>query len=590
MKYKLKSNLWNPNLTALEYILVNRGIPYEDIDHYLNTTDEDINDYNLLGREKLEKAYNIIKQHGQGNNRILIIVDSDADGYTSAALLYNYLYQAGESLISKNINFYFHEGKQHGLNDCYENIIDKEYYNLIFVPDAGTNDLEAIRALEENGFYTIILDHHEREIEIEDSDNIVIINNQICDYPNKELSGVGVTWQFCRFLDEKLKENYANNFLDLVAVGLIADMMKMTSIETKHLTNKGINQLHNSFIKKMFEKNSFNIGNELTIIGVTFYIAPFINAIVRSGTIEEKVLLFTSMLDINKDKEVDSTKRGHKAGDKENLVDQAVRVVTNVKARQTKVQDNSMELLEKYIKERNLLEHKVILILLEPKEIDANVAGLCANKLMDKYCRPICILFKNEKEENYSGSARGCDKVGITMFKDICQDTRVIEQVVGHQGAFGISILQNNINTFLVITDNILKDMPTEPYYQIDLKCDNSLHWTETVLALGNHKDLWGIGIEEPKVVFENLPITNINLIGMQSGHPTLKLVHNDIEFIQFRYSQEKYDELISHMKNGVLNLTIVGKCAINEWNGRITPQVQIIDFEINETPICFNF
>ena len=59
-----------------------------------------------------------------------------------------------------------------------------------------------------------------------------------------------------------------------------------------------------------------------------------------------------------------------------------------------------MELLEKKIKEENLLNHKVLLFLLEPGQIDRNIAGLVANKLMAKYQRPVCVLTKviEEKE------------------------------------------------------------------------------------------------------------------------------------------------------------------------------------------------
>ena len=91
-----------------------------------------------------------------------------------------------------------------------------------------------------------------------------------------------------------------------------------------------------------------------------------------------------------------STKRGHAVGEMETLVEQATRVVTNVKARQTKAQDAGMELLERMIEEKNLLRYKVLLFLLEPGQIDKNIAGLCANKIMAKYQRPTCVLTKCE--------------------------------------------------------------------------------------------------------------------------------------------------------------------------------------------------
>ena len=287
------------------------------------------------------------------------------------------------------MDYVFHSGKQHGLNDHVDNIL-KQKYSLVIVPDAGSNDIEECKKLKEKNIDVIILDHH--ICDFVDNLYAYIINNQASNYPNKELSGVGVVWQFCRYLDSLLNKDYANQYLDLVALGNDADMMSMTSIETKHLINKGLKQVQNPFIAYMHEKNKFSLGEDLTPIGVAFYIAPFVNAIVRSGTLEEKTLVFNSMLKFLAFNEIPSTKRGHKLGDTEKVVEQAIRVATNVKARQTKAQDAGMAKIEQMIEDQDLLLHKVLLFLLEPNEVDKNIAGLIANKIMAKYQRPVCIL------------------------------------------------------------------------------------------------------------------------------------------------------------------------------------------------------
>lgn len=243
-----------------------------------------------------------------------------------------------------------------------------------------------------------------------------------------------------------LNKNFADNYLDLVALGNDADMMSLQSVETKHLINKGFKteNVKNPFIYEMANKNSFSLKGKLTPIGVAFYIAPFVNSMVRSGTQEEKQLLFKSMLKFEAFKEIPSNKRGHKQGEMERVVDQAIRTATNVKNRQTRAVDAAMEELEKQIKDNNMMKHKVLLFLLEPNKVDKNVAGLCANKIMAKYQRPCCILTKTETKDladfykfrdgdkefaiitSYEGSARGCDKVGINNFKDICVETGAI--------------------------------------------------------------------------------------------------------------------------------------------------------------------
>ena len=86
-----------------------------------------------------------------------------------------------------------------------------------------------------------------------------------------------------------MQTSHAENYLDLVALGLDADMMSMLSIETKHLILKGFldENIKNPFIRGMAERNSYSLGGRITPIGAAFYIAPFVNAMVRSGTIEE---------------------------------------------------------------------------------------------------------------------------------------------------------------------------------------------------------------------------------------------------------------------------------------------------------------
>lgn len=460
MKYSLIKPI-NPNYTTVEQILTNRGIAKEDIQHYLHTTQADINSYEDFDYDILKNAASALVSTINLAHDAVLIVDSDCDGFTSAALIYNYLFQLFPDWVAAHLTYRIHSGKQHGLNDHIQDIVNSlnGQQKLIIIPDAGSNDINECQALWNRQCKVIILDHHICDIQ---NPYAFVINNQTSNYPNKELSGVGVTWQFCRYLDSLLGVDRADDYLDLVALGNCADMMSMLSFETKHLIQLGLTNsyLHNPFITYMIEKNRYSIGDKVTPIGVAFYVAPFVNAIVRSGTPEEKDLIFKSMLSCFAFEKVPSTKRGHAAGAMESIVEQAIRVATNVKARQTKAQDNCMDLLERKIENENLLDHKVILFLLEPGQIDKNIAGLCANKIMAKYQRPCCILTKVEevyesdpttygdcikldppfdppysiKFISYQGSARGCDTVGITEFKDICEATQCIRYATGRIG------------------------------------------------------------------------------------------------------------------------------------------------------------
>lgn len=97
--------------------------------------------------------------------------------------------------IEERIHYILHTGKQHGLEDTINQIPDN---CLIILPDSSTNDVEQMRELLDRGCSIVCMDHHEADNYLEDEDNLVIINNQISDYPNKDMSAAGVVWQVCR--------------------------------------------------------------------------------------------------------------------------------------------------------------------------------------------------------------------------------------------------------------------------------------------------------------------------------------------------------------------------------------------------------
>lgn len=602
MKYKLIKPV-QKNYSTIEQILTNRNIPYSEIQHYLNSTDEDINSPLLLGEDLLKSAATAIIKHIRANDKCAIICDCDCDGFTSAALIGNYLYELFPTWTETNVSYLFHEGKQHGLNDLIDQL-NKLDASLIIVPDAGTNDLEAHKIITAKNTDLIILDHH--LIEQKDKNTkAIIINNQDLekDYPNKELSGVGVTWQFCRYIDTLLGQDKANDFLDLVALGNTGDMMSLTSIETKHLINKGFEpqNIHNPYIYGMWQKNSFKLGDHISSIDAAFYIVPMINAVQRSGTLEEKILLFNSMLKYKAFEMIPSTKRGCK-GQEERLVDQAVRMSTNVKNRQTKAQDVEMETLEKIIKDKDMLKHKALIFTLDI-EINKNIAGLIANKLAAKYQRPVCVLSKsievdptqtfinqNENTLNvvscgkilYQGSARGYEMSGLTNFKDICEEAGA-EWTAGHQNAFGLCVEEDKVGYFINAIDLMLSNLgiSTEPVYYVDYIYNRTDVNPQDILTISNLKNLWGKDFNEPYIAIEKLKIEKSMVTVYRKKGNTLKItLPNKVSLMKFNATDEECEKL-ENFNEAYLELNIVGRCHQNEWMGNISAQIFIEDYEI---------
>lgn len=590
MKIKL-INQPNKDLKVTEQILVNRGINLSDAYHYLNTTDEDINSPLAFGEDKMKQAAAAVLKCITLEKRMLVVVDCDCDGYTSAAILINYLHDLFPYYVENNLDWFLHSGKQHGLSDLE---LDKHSeYGLIVVPDAASNDYDLHLEYAYKELPILVLDHHEADFE---SPNAIVINNQLCDYPNKFLSGAGVTWQFCRFLDFILESNYADRYLDLVALGNTADMMSLREMETKHLITKGFKEenLHNPFIRGMADKNAFTLGGKVTSKGASWYIAPFVNAMVRSGEPTEKEILFQSMLNFKAFQKIPSNKRGHKPGEMEDLVTQALRTATNVKNRQTKIEDETLEKLESLIEKRGLLNHKVLMFLLEPGQVDRNVAGLIANKFMAKYQRPVCMLTKvTESVEkgdisnwinkvSYQGSARGCDLAGITEFKTMCEATGVIDYAQGHQGAFGLGIPADKIEEFLAITDEMLKDMSDEPIYYVDYVYEDSSFAGQDILDIAYLNELWGKDMDEPKVALKGLKLKKeMVTVYDKKGALTLKItLPNRVSLIKFRAPEELCD-MLQNQNPGYYTMNIIAECAANEYNGYVMPQLKIKDWEI---------
>ena len=331
----------------------------------------------------------------------------------------------------------------------------------------------------------------------------------------------------------------------------------------------------------MAKKNAYSLKGTITPIGAAFYIVPFINAVVRSGTQEEKELLFNSMLIFKAFDIIPSTKRGCK-GQIEQLVEQAIRTVTNVKARQTREQDKAMQVLEERIEKGNMMNHKVLLFLLEQGEIAPGLAGLVANKIMAKYQRPCCILTRGKDEsgnEVFQGSARGYNKSGIDSFKEICERSNAIQFAAGHANALGLGIFEADVPAFLTYTDEILKDMQSEPLYYVDYIYEQNNVNPNDIITIGSLNNLWGQDIDEPLIAIEGLKIYKEQINIYRKTTNTLKIALNvGVDLMQFKASEEQC-ETLSNNAYSIVN--IIGKCNLNEWNGKITPQIFIEEMEI---------
>ena len=570
MEYQLLASRIPPReLNAVEQVLFNRGIDPENVEHYLHTTDEDILNPQMI--MNVEEGAKVLVKHIAQGDKVLIQIDSDCDGYTSAAVLINYLNRLFPGFMQSNINYRIHTGKQHGI--LLETIPDD--VKLVIAPDSSSNNYDEHHQLKSKGVDVLVIDHHEAD---KISKDAVIINNQLCDYPTKSLSGVGMVYKFCSYMDELLNVDYADDYLDLVALGMVADMMDLRDFETKHLITRGLENIRNPYFKGMVDKQSYSLKGEITPIGVAFYIAPYVNATIRMGTQEEKLMLFESMLDYRGYELVPSTKRGCK-GQQETRVEQACRNCTNIKNRQTKARDAALENIERIIKEKNLLENKILVVKLDTFAADRNLTGLIANQLMAKYQRPVLLL--NKTADGWEGSGRGYDKSKFDNLREFLKDSDLVMYAEGHANALGVGITDEAFKSFIEYSNRELAEFDFTPCYKVDFIFSGADFRGKDIVEIAELKSLWGQGVDEPFVAIEHINVYAGNVVLMSPDKsPTLKItLPNGTSLIKFKSSQEEYEKLRS--ETGCITINVVGKCERNVWNGTVTPQIIIEDYEI---------
>ena len=570
MKYKLIAKP-NKNYSPMQQILVNRGIDVKDIEHYLKTSDADILNPDLLDNmiEGVKRLISAIKNQ----EKIFLIVDCDADGFTASAALVNYIYKVFPSAMDL-LSIQLHEGKEHGIEEKWLEEIVANEYKLVICPDASSNDYNQHKFLKDNGIDVLVLDHHDAE---EVSENAIIINNQLSGYPNKTLSGVGIVYKFCSKIDELMKIKEADTILDLVSLGMIADMMDMRNFETKHLIQKGLTRIENPFFKALVERQAYSIGETVTPIGVAFYIAPLINATIRVGTQNEKEVMFKAMLNHCAYDMIPSTKRGEK-GKTEAVVVQAVRNATNVRNRQKKARDNGFEYVEQIIAANNLDKNKIIVVQVS-EDLDKNLTGLIANQLMAKYQKPV-LLVRETDEGLLQGSARGYDKSELKDLKSFLLESGFMEYAEGHAAAMGVGIYKDKVNALVDYSNTVLANYDFSACYDVDYEYMSNDFKAQDIIDIGSMKSLWGKGVDEAMVVIKGIKITSNNITLMSANkNPTIKItLQNGTSLIKFGASQAEFESLKS---SGYTEIDVIGTCAINEWQGMITPQILIKDYEV---------
>ena len=583
----MKCNLINENFTSDYAVNLMRSRGIADLEQYKAPSREFLSSPNNL--KNIAAAAGLYIRVVTQGGRVLIVVDSDNDGYTSAAIIYQYTKRVNPNVTP---DFWLHDGKQHGLSDHIDKLIGSEgaQYDLIILPDSSSNDAKYHDMLDEIHIPCLILDHHLTDEKL--SYNAIVVNNQLSpNYENKELTGAGVVYQFCRYIDSLYNRNWADDYLDLAAWGIIGDMGSVLDMENRYIIYTGLSKeyIKNDFLKCLLNKQSYSITGKMGAswedivektnpISVAFYIVPLVNAMIRVGTMPEKERLFMAFIDGSQ--MVPCNKRGAK-GTMERVDIESTRECVNAKSKQDKTKLEAVERLEAKIFKHDLLENKVLFVRLEDTErFPSELNGLIAMQLAAKYKKPTIVARLNDQGFD-RGSARGMNQSELKDFREFLLGSGMFEYAQGHANAFGISIPDDKLHDFHTYANEALKDIDFgENVYDVNfVRSADSKDLYDLVIDLASQNGIWGQGSPEPVVCVEDIIINGRDVRVMGSNQDTLKIEYNGMSYLKFRAK-----ELIEHIGKfpEKMKITIVGRCNLNEWGGRKTPQIFIDDCEIN--------
>lgn len=528
---------------------------------------------------------------------------SDADGYTSSAFTYLELNKLNKDI---DLKYIMHDGKQHGI--VMQELEEINYdFDLLIVPDAGSSDIEQCNKLKEMGKEILILDHHKYDNNIESA---ILINCQDNNYTNNTLSGVGVVYKFFNLYEQLLGyPNYSDGLLDLVAVGMIGDSMDLRNLETRYLCLKGIDLINskqgNKFIRAIVERQEGRIGEIINIKKIGWNIVPLINAVVRVGTMEEKIDVFKALIDSNETREY-QPRRKKKTDEKppievQDLQTYMARVCINIKARQDKMVTKGFELIQNKIKENHLDNNKVIIVD-GTEELEQTFTGYVANKIAGYYKRP-ALVCRQKADGKIGGSGRNYDLFALDNFRQFLLDTNEFDKVSGHNSAFGILFEANKLNKIKTILNDKLKDVPIEDTYHVDYAIPIGRLRPKHIMQIGQWEDMWGNSIDEPIFAITDVyvDIKDIQLLGEKQNvlSITKTVGSSQIKFIQLQKAKDNYNKIMgresdkglsrSKRTSNKIGLDIIGKFKINKYNDNEYPQIEIIDFNVlKERKITF--
>lgn len=521
-------------------ILVRRG--YKDPQfawEFINPGFNAVNDPFLM--KDMAKAVEILLEARRKREPVLIYGDYDVDGITGTALLKEFLEKNGWNVLCY-IPHRVDEG--YGIQPDVIKLFVSDGVKYIVTVDCGITAYDAVQIARRYGIKMVITDHHEIKGKIPPAEAVINPKKDDDPYPFKELAGVGVAYKLVQALSKRLGIKLEDDFLDLVALGTVADMVLLLD-ENRYFVKKGLETLSKTKrpgLKHLIRKLGLN-GN-ITAQDVSYKIAPKINAAGRMGSAEEAFNLIVTTNYIEADKLV------------KRLLD------LNYLRRET--ESKIFKEAVKKIEREGLDKNSIITVVDDDWHV--GVIGIVAAKLAGKYGKPVVVIsLKNDLGRGSARSVNGANIMDIFLkFSDH------FYELGGHSMAVGFTIDPDKIPLILERFREVSLEKEEE-----DIMIDAELKRYSTKLI--NEMNIlrpFGQGNPEPHFLMKDLSIERIQIFGEKDQSVRMTVRKNDRVFEITGYGFKRIVDTVSQIHPNFLKLDAV--VSLKPLNGSF--QLQMVD------------
>jgi len=367
--------------------------------------------------KNLEKAAQRIKQAVQQKERVVLYGDSDLDGISSVVILEEAIKSLGGSVDCAF--FPDRERDGYGINLKALDMLKDKSPALFITLDLGITNKKEVDLANKMGFEVIIVDHHETLNGVPEAFTIVDPKQPDDDYPFKGLANVGIAYNLClELLGNKISPNLKNSFLELAALGTIADMVPQVE-QNEKIIEDGLRALRSTFrpALKAFKEI---IGEGAVFEGSLLKVISALNAAESIDFQNESYKLLTNP-SLEECKEI------------------AQKLINKNLDKQNQVRNITAEI------ERRIMHGPDEPIIFEGDPAwKLTLAGSVASILCNKYQKPVFIFKKGDSES--CGSVRSPKGTNSVDAMKTCDDLLITYG--GHAQASGFRLENKNLEKF----------------------------------------------------------------------------------------------------------------------------------------------